>query len=61
MLADKLKQDDAGEASALGVESGDAAVDVVVGLLARGQGEVAGGEGELGEEGEELGLGGGVE
>ena len=41
MLLDEVVEDEAGEASAFGVEGGDAAVDVVVGLLAAGEGEVA--------------------
>ena len=50
MLADEVEEDDAGEAAAFGVERGDAAVDVVVGTLAGGEGEVAGSEGKAGEE-----------
>ena len=40
-LADDVVEDESGETAALGVEGGDAAVDVVVGLLAAGEGEVA--------------------
>jgi hypothetical protein len=50
VLADEVVEDEAGEAAALGVEGGDAAVDVVVGLLAAGEGEVAELEGEGGDE-----------
>ena len=46
MLADEVVEDQAGEAAAFGVEGGGAAVDVVVGLLAAGEGEVAQLEGE---------------
>jgi hypothetical protein len=55
VLADEVVEDQAGEAAAFGVEGGDAAVDVVVGLLAAGQGEVAELEGEGGDEIEEGG------
>ncbi len=41
VLLDEVVEDEAGEAAAFGVEGGDAAVDVVVGLLAAGEGEVA--------------------
>ena len=56
VLADEVVEDEAGEAAAFGVEGGDAAVDVVVGLLAAGEGEVAELEGEGGDEIEERGL-----
>ena len=56
VLADEVVEDEAGEAAAFGVEGGDAAVDVVVGLLAAGEGEVAELEGEGGDEIEEGGL-----
>jgi len=41
VLADKLEEEESGEAAAFSVEGGGAAVDVVVGLLAAGEGEVA--------------------
>jgi len=50
VLADKVVEDEAGEAAPFGVEGGDAAVDVVVGLLAAGEGEVAELEGEGGDQ-----------
>ena len=56
VMADEVVEDKAGEAAAFGVEGGDAAVDVVVGLLAAGEGEVAELEGEGGEEVEESGF-----
>jgi len=56
VMADEVVEDEAGEAAAFGVEGGDAAVDVVVGLLAAGEGEVAQLEGERGEEVEESGF-----
>jgi hypothetical protein len=55
VLTDEVVKDEAGETAAFGVESGDATVDVVVGLLAAGQGEVAELEGEGGDEVEESG------
>ena len=48
--ADEVVEDKARETAAFGVESGGAAVDVVVGFLAAGEGEVAEFEGESGEE-----------
>jgi hypothetical protein len=56
VLADEVVEDEAGEAAAFGVEGGDATVDVVVGLLAAGEGEVAEFEGESGNEMEQGGL-----
>ena len=56
VFADEVVEDEAGEAAAFGVEGGGAAVDVVVGLLAAGEGEVAELEGEGGDEIEERGL-----
>jgi hypothetical protein len=56
VLLDEVVEDEAGEAATLGVEGGDAAVDVVVGLLAAGEGEVAEFEGEGGDEMEQGGL-----
>ena len=50
VLADEVVEDEAGEAAAFGVQRGDAAVDVVVGLLAAGEGEVAELEGVGGDE-----------
>jgi hypothetical protein len=50
VLLDEVVEDEAGETAPLGVEGGDAAVDVVVGLLAAGEGEVAEFEGEGGDE-----------
>ena len=55
VFADEVVEDEAGEAAAFGVEGGDAAVDVVVGLLAAGEGEVAEFEGVGGDEVEEGG------
>src|ERR1700679_1427972 len=55
VLLDEVVEDQAGEAAAFGVEGGDAAVDVVVGLLAAGEGEVTELEGEGGDEVEEGG------
>ena len=55
VLADEVVEDEAGEAAAFGVEGGGAAVDVVVGLLAAGEGEVAELEGVGGDEVEEGG------
>jgi len=40
VFADEVVEDETGEATAFGVEGSDAAVDVVVGLLAAGEGEV---------------------
>ena len=57
VLADEVVEDEAGEAAAFGVERGGAAVDVVVGLLAAGEGEVAEFEGEGGDEVEQVGAG----
>ena len=48
--ADEVVEDKPRETAAFGVESGGAAVDVVVGFLAAGEGEVAEFEGESGEE-----------
>src|SRR6476469_1147162 len=56
VLGDEVVEDEAGEAAALGVESGGAAVDVVVGLLAGGEGEVAEAEGVDCYEVEQVGL-----
>ena len=56
VFPDEVVEDETGEATAFGVESGGAAVDVVVGLLAAGQGEVAELEGEGGDEVEQVGL-----
>jgi hypothetical protein len=56
VLADEVVEDEAGETAAFGVEGSDAAVDVVVGLLAAGEGEVAELEGEGGDEMEEGGF-----
>ena len=50
VLADEVVEDEAGETAAFGMEGGDAAVDVVVGLPATGEGEVAELEGEGGDE-----------
>ncbi len=55
VFADEVVEDEAGEAAAFGVERGGAAVDVVVGLLAAGEGEVAKLEGEGGDEVEQGG------
>ncbi len=55
VLADEVVEDQAGETAAFGVEGGGAAVDVIVGLLAAGEGEVAEFEGEGGDEIEECG------
>jgi hypothetical protein len=41
VLTDEIVEDETGEAAAFGVERGGAAVDVVVGLLAAGEGKVA--------------------
>ena len=54
VAADEGVEDEAGEARAFGVECGGAAVDVVVGLLAGGEGEAAEAEGESGEEVKEI-------
>jgi hypothetical protein len=56
--ADEVVEDQAGEAAAFGVEGGGAAVDVVVGLLAAGEGEVAEAEGVGGDEVQERLAGG---
>ena len=56
MLADEVVEDEAGEAAAFGVERGGAAVDVVVGLLAGGEGEVAEAEGVGRDEVEQVGF-----
>ena len=53
VLTDEVVEDQPGEAASLGVERGGAAVDVVVGLLAAGEGEVSEPEGEGGDEVEE--------
>ena len=50
VAADKVVEDDAGETAALGVQRGDAAVDVVVAAGSAGEGEVAELEGEGGDE-----------
>jgi hypothetical protein len=55
VFADEVVEDEAGEAAAFGVQGGGAAVDVVIGLLAGGKGEVAEAEGEGGDEVEEVG------
>lgn len=55
LLADEVVEDEAGKTAAFGVEGGDAAVDVVVGLLAAGEGKVAELEGVGGDEVEEGG------
>lgn len=55
VLADEFVEEEAGEAAALGVQCGDAAVDVVVGPLAGGEGEVAKAEGVGSKEMEEAG------
>ncbi len=55
VLPEEVVEDEAGEAAAFGVEGGGAAVDVVVGLLAAGEGEVAEAEGEGRDEIEEVG------
>ena len=55
MLLDQIVEDEAGEAATLGMQGGDAAVDVVVGLPAAGEGEVTELEGEGGDEMEEGG------
>ena len=54
VLGDEVVEDEAGEAAALGVQGGGAAVDVVVGLLAAGEGEVAETEGVGGDEVQQL-------
>jgi hypothetical protein len=56
VLADDVVEDEAREAAAFGVESSDSAVDVVVGLLAAGEGEVSEFEGESGDQVQESGL-----
>ena len=53
----KIEDGEAGEARAFSVERGGAAVDVVVGLCAGGEGEVAEAERGAGEEVEEGGAG----
>ena len=53
VLSNQLQENDSGEAAAFSVEGGGAAIDVVVGLLAGGEGEVAEAEGVGGDEGEE--------
>lgn len=55
VVADEVVEDETGEATAFGVKGGGAAVDVVVGLLAAGEGEVAELEGEGGDEVEQGG------
>lgn len=55
VLADEVVEEEPGEAAALGVQSGGAAVDVVVRLLAAGEGEVAQTEGVGGDEIQEVG------
>ena len=50
VVADEVVEDEAGEAAAFGMEGGDAAVDVVVGLLATGEGKVSELEGEGGDQ-----------
>jgi hypothetical protein len=55
VLPEEVVEDEAGEAAAFGVEGGGAAVDVVVGLLAAGEGEVAEAEGVGRDEIEEVG------
>jgi hypothetical protein len=50
VVANEVVENEAGEAAAFGVEGGDAAVDVVVGLFAAGKGEVSELEGEGSEE-----------
>jgi hypothetical protein len=55
VLADEVMEDETGEASAFGVESCNAAVDVVVGFFAAGEGEVSEFEGVGGDEVEEGG------
>lgn len=57
VLADEVVEEEAGEAAALGVEGGGAAVDVEVGFLARGKGEVAEAKGVGGQDLEEGGAG----
>ena len=57
LFADEVVEDQAGETASLGVEGGGAAVDVVVGLLATGEGEVPQLEGERGDEVEQRGAG----
>ena len=55
VLADEIEENEAGEAAAFGVQSCGAAVDVVVGLLAAGEGEVAQAEGVGGNEMQKVG------
>ena len=55
VLANEVVQHEAGEAAAFGVQRGGAAVDVVVGLLAAGEGEVAESEGEGRDQVEQVG------
>jgi hypothetical protein len=57
MLVDEVVEDEAGETAAFGVEGGGAAVDVVVGLLAAGESEVAEFEGDGCDEVKEGGAG----
>lgn len=55
MFVDEVVEDEAGEAAAFGVEGGDAAVNVIVGLFAARESEVAEFEGEGGDEVEQSG------
>ena len=55
VLADEVVEEKSGEAAALGVEGSGAAVDVVIGLLAAGEGEVSEAEGVGGEDVEQGG------
>ena len=57
VFAEQIENGEAGEARAFSVERGGAAVDVVVGLCAGGEGEVAEAERGAGEEVEEGGAG----
>ena len=56
VMADEVVEDQTGEAAAFGVEGGGAAVDVVIGLLAAGEGEVTQLEGVSGDEIKQGGL-----
>ena len=56
MIADEVVEDEAGETATLGMEGRGAAVNVVVGLFATGQGKVAEFEGKGCDEIEQGGL-----
>jgi len=56
VVANEVVENETGEAAAFGVEGGDAAVDIVVGLFAAGEGEVSELEGVGSEEIKECGF-----